>query len=57
MARKYNTQCFYMDAETFKAVDYLKSKDVSVSKEVREAIQKKAAELGYVSDNTKPEGE
>jgi len=57
MSRKKNTQCFYLDAETFKAVDYLKSKDVSVSKEVREAIQAKAAEMGYVSANTKPEGD
>lgn len=56
MARKNQTQCFYLDDETFKAIDYIKSKNISVSQEVRAAIQKKAKEMGYVSDTVKPEG-
>jgi hypothetical protein len=57
MARKNQTQCFYLDDETFKAIDYIKSKNISVSQEVRAAIQKKAAEMGFVSFNAKPEGD
>lgn len=60
MSRKTQTQCFYMDAETFDAIAFLKTKDLRVSKAVREAIKSEAEKNGWqrpVAESLQPEGD